>query len=80
MVLMERKGLTFNDKKYGHPYTLGSVRADLEDIKKRIGEIEKQFCAEIYTVRTPQEAEKLFSRLTKMVKNGTGIELIVRRL
>lgn len=77
---MERKGLTFNDKKYGHPYTLGSVRADLEDIKKRLGEIEKQFCAEIYIVRKPQEAEELFARLTKMVKDGTGIELIIRKV
>ena len=77
---MERKGLTFNDNKYEHPYTLGSVRQDLEDIKIRIGEIEKQLRSELYTVKKPQEAGELFNRLTKMVQGGTGIELIVRRL
>jgi sugar-specific transcriptional regulator TrmB len=62
------------------PYTLGSVHQDLEDIKNRIGEIEKQPRFELYTVSKPQEAEELFERLTKMVQSGTGVELIVRRL
>jgi len=48
--------------------------------KKRIGEIGKQFCVEIYTVRKPQDAEELFSWLTKMVQDGTGIELIIRKV
>jgi hypothetical protein len=62
------------------PYILGSVRQDLEDIKNRISEIEKQLRSELYTVSKPQEAEELFNRLTKIVESGTGIELIVRRL
>jgi len=62
------------------PYTLASVREDLQDIKKRIGEIEPQLHSEIYTMKKPEEAEELFTQLTKMVKSGTGIELIVRRL
>ena len=67
---MERKGLTFNDKKYGHPYSLGSVRQDLADIKKQITEIQKQYYAEIYTIRTPEGVEKLSARLTEMLKTG----------
>jgi hypothetical protein len=61
-------------------YTLSDVKKDLEKIQAGVNRIENEFSAELQTVRDQAEARKLFSRLTSTVKNGTPIELIIRRV
>jgi len=62
------------------PYTLASVKMDLKEIKNMLLELEKQMSPELHTIQTPEEADKLFSYLTKLIQGVTGIELIIRRV
>ena len=61
-------------------YDLTSIRDDLERIKSVLVNLEKQLTPELHTVKTTEEANNLFSHLTKMVELGNPIELIIRRL
>ena len=55
-------------------------KALLLEIKDTLARIEKQMSPELYTVRTPEEASKIFERLQGYIKSGHGIELIVRKI
>jgi hypothetical protein len=61
-------------------YTLSDVKKDLEKIQSGINCIENEFSAELQTIRDSSDARKVFARLTQTVKNGTPIELIIRRV
>jgi len=61
-------------------YDLTSIRDDLERIKSILVNLEKQLTPELHTVKATEEANNLFSHLTKMVELGNPIELIIRRL
>jgi hypothetical protein len=61
-------------------YTLNDVKKDLEKIQATVTHIDNSFYSELYTVRTPTEAKQVFSRLTKKVKQGQDIELIIHRV
>jgi hypothetical protein len=62
------------------PYTLNDVKKDLEKIQTGVSRIENEFCSELQTIRDSSDARKVFTRLTRTVKNGTPIELIIRKV
>ncbi len=55
-------------------------KALLLEIKQSLTRIEKQMSPELFSVRTPEEATKLFERLQGYIKSGHSIELIVRKI
>jgi len=61
-------------------YTLSDVKNDLEKIQAGVSRIENEFCSELQTIRDPSDARKVFTRLTRTVKNGTPLELIIRKV
>jgi hypothetical protein len=61
-------------------YTLNDVEKDLEKIQATVTHIDNEFYSELYTVRKPQVAKDVFSRLTKKVKQGQSIKLIVHKV
>ena len=62
------------------PYTLNDVKKDLEKIQATVTHTDNEFFSEFFTLLTPGDAKRVFKRLSKMVKPGQGVQLIVHKV
>lgn len=62
------------------PYTLGSVKEDLADIKSRLEALTNNMSPELYTVESHQQANEICQKIHMHLEQGNKVEIILRKV
>jgi hypothetical protein len=62
------------------PYTLGSVKEDLADIKSRLYALTNTLSPELYTVESHRQANEICQKIHMYLENGNKVEIILRKV
>jgi len=69
---MEKQSLT--------PYTLGSVKEDLADIKSRLEALTNNLSPELYTLESHRQANEICQKIHMYLEHGNKVEIILRKV
>ena len=62
------------------PYTLGSVKDDLEEIKARLEALTNNMTPELYTLESHRQANEICQKIHMYLEQGNKVEIILRKV
>ena len=62
------------------PYTLGSIKEDLADIKSRLEALTNNMSPELYTVESHRQANEICQKIHMYLEHGNKVEIILRKV